>query len=510
MTMDGEAKSVVQYVLSKNALITPGAAQILATLPNFQAIVDTLLSSGNFFITEDLVRGVLASEEEEGSERLEEEELEVKNGEKEVVVEKTSFKPLAKEYEGNVRVFEEYDVTGKSFCEGTVQDFVRLFRYRFKKLKAILDARPSLSLKPLSRIRKMYGGQEVDIVGMVYEKRESKTGKLLIELEDEEDRVTVVFSPENADLFRRAQFILPDDVIAVKGKVTNGGMVVANEFYWPDLEPHIPHTSETGLAVAITSDWHVGSKLFIEKAAEKFIKWLRGEIGGERLRELAGRVKYLIVNGDLVDGVGVYPSQIDELVIKDIYKQYEEFARWMEKVPDYIEIIITPGNHDAVRRLEPQPAIPEDIAEPLYEIDNVYMLGSPTYVALDGVEFMIYHGTSLDEVISRVPGLTYEQPQEAIHEYLRRRVLIPTYGVKQPIVPERRDYMLIDRVPDVLTVGHVHKNGYTIYKGVRGIVSGTFQDQTPFQLQMGHVPTPGHIPILTLDDLKVHELKVIE
>ncbi len=502
-------KSIVQYVLSKNALVSPDAAKLLANLPNPQAIIDSLVLSGHFFITEELVRGFLAAQEKK-EEEIEEEELEVPNGEKEVVVEKTTFKPLAKEYEGNVRVFEEYDVTGKSFCEGTVQDFVRFFRYRFKKLRSILDARPTLAAKPISRVRRMYGGQEVDVIGMVYEKRESKTGRLLLEIEDEEDRVLVIVPKENEAVFSKAQFVLPDDVIGVKGRVTNGGMIVAQEIYWPDIEPHIPHTSERELAVAITSDWHVGSRLFIEKAAEKFIRWLRGEVGGEKLRELAGRVKYLIVNGDLVDGVGVYPTQLDELVIKDIYGQYAEFARWMEKVPDYIEIIITPGNHDAVRRLEPQPAIPEDLAEPLYEMDNVYMLGSPTYVALDGVEFMIYHGTSLDEVISRVPGLTYEQPEKALEEYLKRRTLLPSYGIKQPIVPEKKDYSLIDRVPDVLTVGHVHKNGYMIYKGVRAIVSGTFQEQTPFQLQMGHVPTPGRIPILTLHDLKVHELKVIE
>ncbi len=503
-------KAVISYVFSKSALITPGAAEILSSTPDFRSIVDEALSRGHFFITEDIVKSILAErEEKEETETSESIPLQERTevGEKEVIVLKTGFKPIAKEYEANIRFFEEYDVTGKSYCEGTVDDFIRYFRDRFERLRSILRKRPNTDIRPISRLDRVSTGQEVHVIGMVYDVRESKKGHLILEIEDEEERTTLVV-PKDSEIRRKAKYILPDDVLLFKVVRTSGGLYVVRDFFWPDVEEHTPHYADVDLAVAITSDWHVGSRLFIEKALKKFIDWLHGRVGNERLKELAGKVKYVIVNGDVVDGVGVYPSQIDELVIKDIEKQYEAAAQYIAEMPDWVEVLVNPGNHDAVRRLEPQPALSKEVAYALYELDNVHMLGSPTYYALERVEFLVYHGTSMDEVISRVPGLDYAEPERALEEFLRRRHLVPTYGVKQPIVPERRDYMLIERVPDVFACGHVHKNGYRKYKGVRLVVSGTFQEQTPFQLEMGHIPTPGVIPILTLSDLAIHQLKV--
>jgi len=511
-------KEVISYAVTKSVLVSPSALEILATLPNFAQVIDTAAEQGQFFITDDVVRRILEELEAEKvpspvppSEKIEEEppaEIEEEREQKEVVVEKTTFKPLAKEYEPNIRLYDEYDVTGKSFCEGTVTDFLRYFRDRFERLRSILKRRPNTHLRPISRLSKVVGGQEVDIIAMVYEIRESKNGHLLLDVEDEEDRVTLVIPKDSKELRRRASLILPDDVMLFRIVRTSGGLFVVRDFSWPDVEEHTPHYADVDLAVAITSDWHVGSRLHIEKAMRKFIDWLHGRVGNGKLKELAGKVKYVIINGDLVDGVGVYPSQIDELVIDDIEKQYEAVARYIEELPDWVEVLVNPGNHDAVRRLEPQPAIGKDVAYSLYELDNVYMLGSPTYYALEGVEFLVYHGTSMDEVISRVPGLDYAKPEKALEEFLRRRHLVPSYGVKQPIVPEKRDYLVIDRVPDILTCGHVHKNGYGRYKGVKLIVSGTFQEQTPFQLEMGHIPTPGVIPVVTLSDLAIHQVKV--
>ena len=63
---------------------------------------------------------------------------------------------------------------------------------------------------------------------------------------------------------------------------------------------------------------------------------------------MASKVKYVIIAGDLVDGVGIYPSQQEELEIKEIVAQYEEFCRLIKQIPADKQIIICPGNHDAV------------------------------------------------------------------------------------------------------------------------------------------------------------------
>jgi DNA polymerase II small subunit len=79
------------------------------------------------------------------------------------------------------------------------------------------------------------------------------------------------------------------------------------------------------------------------------------------MREIAGRVKYLLIAGDVVDGIGIYPGQQHELTIRNVHKQYDFAIKYFEKIPSYIDIFISPGNHDAARKSLPQPAIPKDI-----------------------------------------------------------------------------------------------------------------------------------------------------
>ena len=504
MDSSGVAQDIISFIASRKLIVTPDAVEILQHRPDYQEILETLASRGYFIIDADLVKAEIISHEplESGPE---EHVVEESTAEKEVVVERTDFHPLAKEYDGRIRVFEDLDVSGKSFCEGTVGDFVQYFRDRYERLSKILRARPQLTLVPISRIQRM-AGEEIDVMGMVYEIRESARGNLVVTIEDEDEHTNIIIPKSDPKLVAKAQSLLPDDVVIFHGRVSSRGMFIVQDIYWPDIPEHQPHFADVPLSVAITSDWHVGSKLHVEKAVRRFIDWLKGKIGNEKSRELAGTVKYLIVNGDVVDGVGVYPAQIDELEIKDIYKQYDFFAQYLDELPDYVEVIVGPGNHDAVRRLEPQPMLSKQYASALYERDNVTLVGSPSYFSLDGVEFLTYHGTSMDDVISRVPYLDYARPEEALVEYLKHRHLTLTYGLKNPIVPEKRDYMVIERIPDVITAGHVHKNGYSRYKGVEVVVSGTFQEQTPFQLEHGHVPTPGVIPIM---DLSTHKLKEI-
>ena len=57
-------------------------------------------------------------------------------------------------------------------------------------------------------------------------------------------------------------------------------------------------------------------------------------------------------------------------------------------------------------------------------------------------------------------------------ELIRRRHLSPIYG-DSLIVPESHDWMVMDAEPDIVHMGHVHKNGYMMYRGTLLINSGT-------------------------------------
>jgi DNA polymerase II small subunit len=166
-------------------------------------------------------------------------------------------------------------------------------------------------------------------------------------------------------------------------------------------------------------------------------------------------------------------------------------------------MVLSPGNHDAVRQALPQPAVGLDIAEPLYAMDNVRWVGDPSYVKLHGVTFLIYHGKSLDDVIATTPDLSYDRPTDAMKLLLRSRHLAPTYGKRTALSPELRDFMVVDPVPDVMHVGHVHTYGELTYRGTLLVNSGTWQAQTSFQSNMGLDPTPSIVPVLDLSSMTV-------
>ena len=175
----------------------------------------------------------------------------------------------------------------------------------------------------------------------------------------------------------------------------------------------------------------------------------------------------------------------------------------LRKVPGHIQIVLAPGNHDAVRQALQQPAVAVDMAVSLYSMDNVRWVGDPAYVKLHGVTFLIYHGKSLDDVIATTPNLAYDRPTDAMKLLLKARHLAPTYGKRTALSPELRDYMVVDQVPDVFHVGHVHTYGELSYRGTLLVNSGTWQAQTSFQQNMGLEPTPSIVPVLDLSSLRV-------
>ena len=390
------------------------------------------------------------------------------------------------------------DVTGKSRTKGEVDNFVAHFRNRYERLSRML--RRSNTLPTIDLVdAKRHVNEKARVVVLISDKKTTKKGNLLLEVEDMSGTFKIVISNSkvNEKLMDRAKGILLDDVIAVSGKVLEP-YLIAEDIEWPDM-PVIREKkrTEADIAVAYLSDLHFGSKLFLERHLDSFVEWLHGK--GES-KELAGKIKYIMVAGDVVDGIGIYPNQEKELLVKDIFSQYRMFCDFLEKLPDYVEVIVAPGNHDAVRRGEPQPAIGKDLIP-----NDITRVGNPTFVSLEGVKHLVYHGTSIDSMIANIPGASYMHPEKVMVEYLKRRHLSPIYGGNL-IIPENIDYMVIEDPPDIFHSGHVHRNGYTQYRGTLVINSGTFQDRTDFQIKQGHVPTPALVPVYEMKHGRLHTL----
>jgi DNA polymerase II small subunit len=491
---------IVSRFLKDNLNLHPLALRELKKMSDLE--IESILLK----VQQDKEKNVITLEDLESLKA--EKTLEEQSSDESVVVYKRRPKALAEEYDAEIKIKDELDITNKSYSNGDIQGFVKYFNDRYEKLSRILRLRDQLKdATTIERIKK--DEEEVRIIGMVSDIRWSKRGHLLFEIEDPTGTINVLVSNKKRELLNFSRSIVKDEVIGVIGRLWND-MIIAEEIFLPDLPINKEtNKSEVPLALAMISDIHMGSTKFLEDIFSKFIKWLRGELGSVKHRDLAQRVKYLIIGGDLVDGVGIYPGQEKELVIKDITQQYSRVADFIEEIPEYIEIIIIPGNHDAARQAEPQPAISQDFAPRLYEDPRIHMAGNPCRSILHGVEVLSYHGRSLDDIITTLPEQSYSKPEKAMLELLRKRHLTPIYGGKVPLAPEVADYLLIEDVPDILHIGHVHHYGWAQYRGVTLVNSGTFQDQTSFQRRLNMVPTPGKVPIIDLQEHKTIKMEFL-
>lgn len=404
------------------------------------------------------------------------------------------IKPIERKVAPVVKIDEDgfeilRDITGNSTCEGRLEDFVLLFKDRFEKLSKMLRKRQEM--RNAVPIKKVWRSEdEIATIGLVKDVRNAKNG-LIVEIEDEEDMISVYVSREIDSA------IVNDEVIGVVGK-RKGDLLIAKSIVRPELpvEKEKKLTNEEKY-IAFISDLHVGSKSFLEDKWEKFIKWINGKSGSERQRKVAEKIEYLIISGDDVEGVGIYPGQEKDLDIEDIYKQYEELADKLSQIPERIKIILQPGNHDAVRPALPQPAFEKELRE-FFTSSNIEFIGNPCYMKINGITILAYHGQSIQDFASCVPGMNQNEPTKIMKEMLRRRHLAPIYGGISSLAPERKDYLIIDHIPDIFVTGHVHVTAVDSYRGVLMINASAWQSQTDYQRMMNFMPDPGKAVVVNL------------
>jgi DNA polymerase II small subunit len=408
----------------------------------------------------------------------------------------------AKDVAPDIRIIT--DVAGKGESEGTFEDFYSLFADRYRKLSRIFREHAEFrNYTPIKEARRMELKSNVTVVGMIQDKSYTKNNNLMLEIEDMSGHIKVLISSNKERLMERAKYIVRDEIIAFSGALGED-IIFVNDFEFPDIAVgRQRNQAPDDINAIFTSDIHVGSNEFVDKAFLRFIKWLRQDKGNSRQQELASKVKYIVVCGDVVDGVGIYPNQQKELAITDIYKQYEKTAELLSYVPDWIEIIVSPGNHDATRSGNPQFPIPDTFSHELYEMDNVHMVSNPSFFSLHGVKCLAYHGDSIFDFLSQVPGFHLDDPIAPMTEMLRKRHLAPVYGMGTQIVPEPKDYLCIDEPPDIFQTGHTHMNGNGSYRGTTLINSGGWQAQTSFQKMRNITPDVAKVPIMNLQDHKL-------
>ena len=379
-----------------------------------------------------------------------------------------------------------------------VKGYNALFSSRFNKLKRIISDRPeSKMLKSAASVKTIKIEDDMYVCGLVTT-RDSERNITKLVLEDPSGSFEgIIFDDE---LQKTASTLLIDQFVMARISLGKNSGYIIKDLILPDIPEQAKNKSESEAYAVFLSDLHIGSKYFMEDEFSEFVLWLSSP------DPVARKIRFILIGGDVVDGVGIYPNQDKELVCQTIEEQLKKVEALIDKIPKNVKIIIMPGNHDPGRRALPQPAIPKKYNSGLWERENVMMVGNPALVSLNGVKVMMFHGQSIDDIVKTTPGLSYDKPTNVMRHLLRARHLSPIYGSQTPIAPEMEDLLVIEEIPDIFHVGHVHRAELDMYKGILLVNSGSWQKQTPFQASVGMIPNPGIALMVNLKTFQVfHE-----
>ncbi|MCS7126444.1 MAG: DNA-directed DNA polymerase II small subunit [Aigarchaeota archaeon] len=411
----------------------------------------------------------------------------------EVVFEKSLLKEWTPSIDIDERYLKHYEIEGK------IVEFQNYFNSRYAKLKNILEQRGGPSSR-LTDALKSLKGTELFLVVMLLEKKETEQS-VILEVEDNTSTTRIVIPKKDSELIKKAEKLLLDQVFGVRVVKINNTLI-PRDIFLPDIPIKSRRIDREApeVSIVLVSDLHVGSKKFRRDSWEEFLDWLNNSRDPE-----AKRVGYLLIAGDIVDGVGIFPHQEKELEYTSVVQQIEELNRLLSEIPKHIKVIISVGNHDPVEKALPQPPLSKKYRAMLEKDREYVFIGNPASIKVEGRRLLVYHGQSLDDIIQHLPNVSYSilgrEIKNVLEVLLQCRHLAPIYGENTPILPTPEDLLVIEDVPDIVHTGHVHVAYVGNYREVLLVNSGTWQDQTSYQRELGLEPTVGTMVLVDLKTL---------
>lgn len=379
------------------------------------------------------------------------------------------------------------DITGKSTCTGDYSEFHSFFMNRYEELSRILKKHSLKYPTDIGDLEKRSKGDNLTVIGLITEIRQTRNNNIMIEVQDKTGNLKIIVTDE--EIIEEVESTLENEVIAFEGQLTDDkDAMFCNKLIYPDVPGTFSkNRASRSVKAAFISDIHLGADTF---AMDKWLSFV------DYIRETP-EIEYLFVAGDLVEGIGVYPNQKEELDIVDIDHQYKLCAEAFKKIPESVSIIACSGNHDSVRLAEPQPAIPERFTR--HFSSNVTFTGNPVLVTVENsVRVQMYHGMSINSFTDSIPECEVEEPQDIMKLMLKKRHCSPLYGHNTRMAPESKDYNVIREIPDIFQTGHVHTFGIDSYNNVIATNTGTWQFQTDYQEKLNIVPDVGNVPVIDL------------
>ncbi len=476
--MSEAAKRLASRAIERGYQLTAETLNRLIKVENPQTLLDEFLA----WLDEKRINQVIIDESLLGlflSSRVKEAEKSVGESIPEVVVESPTYEDL--------------------MIEGVAEEQRLYLLSRFQSIRRVFEGR-GLSFRPVRELMKE--GGEGYVVGMVLSIRRRDT-HFLIEMEDPVDVWNIFVPTRDRALAEKTEYLLQDMVVVFRARARKG-LLIASDVYLPDIPSRRQTWRGPDVNVCIISDIHVGSR---RHAAEKFrelIDWLRGS------ENEAEKTVLMIINGDLVDGVYVYPGQESELSLMSYADQFAEAAKLISGIPERLKVIYVPGNHEPCRRALPQPPIQARYRQILSQGRELVYAGNPAWIRVGGIRILAFHGQTLDDIIQAGTRFSYstlrERSGEMMELLLKSRHLAPAMGVVTPLLPTRTDYLSIPEPPDLLCLGHTHVAAFTTYKGVQLVNSGSWQRQTRIQESIGLEPSVGTAALFNLNAMSIRFL----
>lgn len=405
----------------------------------------------------------------------------------------------------DVDVLFDYTEPGRKL---TVQDFTLYFNRRLQYFTELLSGRINLdNVMRVQQLRNFFDtNEEVSIIGLVSEIQQTKKGHYMLTIEDKSGQIKCFVNKDKPELVEKVELLCLDEGIGIRGNI--GDNIIWTEeivIPSPPMDAELKSTSEEHY-VACISDIHFGAREFVDEAFQKFVDFMNGRTSNEQLNELAKKVKYVILAGDIIDGIGIYPNQGKDSRILSTELQYHEAARWLSQIPKDKCLIIIPGNHDSDRLSEPQPKLPYSKAYALYNMENAILLSNPSQVKLfadeenEGLTYYIYHGGSIFYYADKIQSLRdkggAKVPEEVIKFLLEKRHIAPSHGSTLYVPDSQNDPLVIKSMPDYFIVGHTHKLSLANYKGCTIVSCGCWVEMSEYQEKMGMYPDVGKCTLL--------------
>ncbi len=514
-----DSQEILRFCLEKGLLLDKEVLNLFSETRDVESVKliiekikiytqQRIITKNVFYENKDKVNQFFSTLPEENQKELE--TLKIKLG-LSIEISKEIEKPKKLELKTFVKGVRIVSMIPSSSKKLETKDFINYFKSRFNEMKNFLQDSPKLT--NLISINKILDNRQgISIIGIISSKRITKNKNILLEVEDLTGKIRILINQNKPELYKKGEEISLDSVLGFIGS-GNGEIFFANEIIFPDS--YLPERKKSFVEeyALFIGDIHFGSKLFLEKSFLKFIDYVNCKLPNTPESE---KIKYLFIVGDVIAGVGNYPNQERDLKIKDIEEQFIGIAELLKRIRKDIKIIISPGNHDGVRLMEPQPLLDEKYAWALYDLENVILTTNPSVVNIGAMEEFVgfnvltYHGFSFPFYNNTIPSLittgSLNSPDKIMGYLLKNRHLAPTHTSVQ-YFPHEEDNLIIKKIPDIFVSGHTHKSAVSYYNNILVISISSWESKTEFQEKMGNEPDFCKIPMF---NLKTREVKILD